>query len=579
MNCRRFPVLCAVAACAGSLTISLVAGSVSPLTSEAATTVGDPREPGKLHQQIVDAYQRGVRTITIRPGIYVLPAGGGPASLAFRDMKDVTIIADQVGFSVTDSKDALGFYSCENLVFRGATIHYDHPRFCQAKILGFGNDPAKGAYYDVQIDAGYPLNSRFGSAYVFDPAQGRIKLRTGDMSARSVEALNQTGKVRIFWGSSRVLPASYNVKEGDYVVSRGDGNTLLHTDGCKRCTFQDLSLYWGGVFGIFETGPSHGNRYVRIHLTRGPIPPGATNAPLISQSADGFHSASARLGPEIEGCSFESMCDDGIAIHGYLADIVAVSGNGLTLNRSLFEIGDLARISDTKGRLEEATVQSVKKLQEGRYLVTLDRAVQATAGGKVGNPSASGAGYKLRNNTIRNNRARGILAKGDDGLIEGNVIDGSTMSGISIGPEYGWNEGDYCRTVVIRNNVIKNTDYATNGQGRNGAVLIHGDGAKGNRDIRIENNQLCSVLGPNLIIQWSEGVKVTGNTFDMTQRRPCGDVRLDKAAVWVEHAHDVSLADNMVLGAAPNGGVLVPLGEDATAVTGVHTWRSRPVGP
>jgi hypothetical protein len=580
MNCRESPARPAVASRAGSfVTLSLLAGFVSLPTFSTAVTVGDPRQPGKLQQEIVDAYQSGAREITIKPGKYLLPSSPGPASLVFRGMKDVTIAADQVELAVVDPKDALGFYACENLVFRGAAIHYDHPRFCQARILGFGTDPTRGAYYEVQIDAGYPQNARFRSAYIFDSRPGKIKLRTGDMSARGVEAITETGKVRIFWGNSRVLPPTYNVQEGDYVVCRGDGNTLLHTDACKNCTFQNLSLYWGGVFGIFETGPSQGNHYLGINLTRGAVPPGATNAPFISQSADGLHSASARVGPDIENCLFESMCDDAFAIHGYLADVLAVSGNTLTLKSSSFEVGDLARISNTKGLIEEAKVQSVNKLLEGGYLVSLDHAVQAKAGDKVGNPSASGAGYRLLNNTIRNNRARGILAKGDDGLIEGNLIDGSTMSGISIGPEYGWNEGDYCRNIVIRNNIIRNTDYATNGQGKNGAVLIHGDGAKGNRNIRIENNQLGSILGPNLIVGWAEGVKVTGNTMDLTQRRPRGDERQDQAAVWLEHANDVAFADNRVTGGAPEMNAIVQVGEDVTAVNGVTTWRSQRVGP
>ena len=545
----------------------LVAVLSVPATSS-ALAVGDPLQPGKLEQEINDAYRSGARTITINPGKYVMPAKPGGASLSFRQMKDVIISANQVEFSFVDPKDALGFYGCANLTFGGAAIHYDHPRFCQAKILGFGTDPAKGAYYDVQIDLGYPRNARFKSAYVFDPTQRKIKLRTGDMSARSVEALDETGKVRVFWGNPRVSPPAYNVQEGDYLVCRGDGGTLLHADRCEGCTFRDLALYWGGVFGIFETGPSRGNHYLAISLTCGPVPPGATNAPFISQSADGLHSAGARVGPDIERCTFESMCDDAFAIHGYFVDIVAVSGKNLTVKKSSFEVGDVARISSAKGFSDEAKVQSVSRLPDGAWLVTLDHEMEAQAGYKVGNPSASVAG-KIVNNTIRNNRARGILAKGDDGLIEANLIDGSTMSGISIGPEYDWNEADYCHNVEVRNNVVRNTDYAANGQGENGAVLIHGDGAKGNRNILIENNRLESVLGPNLIVEWADGVKIAGNTFDLAQRLPQGNKQRDQAAIWLRHVRDVSFTGNVVKGRADiNSDLFVLMGEDVTGLSG-----------
>jgi hypothetical protein len=548
---------------------------VAEASSSPALTVGDPQKPGRLQQEILDAYRNGAREITINPGAYVLPSSPGPASLFFANMKDVVISAQKVELSMTAPKDALGFYACENLVFRGAAVHYDHPRFCQARILGFGTDPDKGDYYDAQIDAGYPLGARFRSAYVFDPKQAKIKFRTGDMSARNVEKLDQPGKVRIFWGGHNLLPPAYNVQPGDSVVCRGDGSTLLHADDCQNCTFQDLNLYWGGVFGIFETGRSRGNHYLGICLTRGPVPPGATNAPLISQSADGLHSAAARLGPDIENCTFENMCDDAVAIHGYYAKILVVSNNSLTINRQLFEAGDLARVSSANGFMEEAKVETARRLSNGNWLVTLERPIAAKAGYKAGNPSASGAGYKILHNTIRNNRARGILAKGDDGLIEGNLIEGSTMSGISIGPEGSWGEADYCRNVVVRNNVVTNTDYATNGQGENGAVRIHGDGALGNCSIQIENNRLGSVLGPNLIIEWAAGVKVAGNTFDAAQRKPRGNVQRDQAVIWLEHATDVSLANNQVTGGMPNSDALVRLGRDVTAVTGAKTGLSR----
>jgi parallel beta-helix repeat protein len=354
-------------------------------------------------------------------------------------------------------------------------------------------------------------------------------------------------------------------------VCRGDGSSLLHTDGCVTCTFRDLKLYWGGIFGIFETGQSEANHYLRIALTPGATPPGATHPPFISQSADGLHSAASRRGPIIESCDFESMLDDAFAIHGYFAPILEVSGATLIVKEHTFRVGDLARVSSDKGFLAEATVAKIERRADQRWAITLDKDLAATAGCKVGNPSASGDGYQIINNTIRNNRARGILAKGDNGLIEGNTIEGSTMSGISVGPEYWWNEGDYCRHVTIRNNTIRSTNYATNDFGNNGAILVHGDGAKGNRDIVITGNRIEDVPGANIIIGWADGVKIADNTFSGYQQLDLGKEEKHGALVLLEHCANVTFSGNIATKPGPFAKTMHLTGKDVEGVSGADT--------
>ena len=544
-----------------------------------AATVGDPKNAAALAGQISDAYQRGEKTITIAPGKYLLGGGDQSASLFFEDLKNVTIEATGVELSFSDDKDALGFNRCENVTLRGATVHYERPRFSQARILSFGTDAAKGPYYEVQIDAGYPLDADCKSSYVFEVQARRIKFRTGDMGAKSVEKLDGAGRARIFWPRDDVMPPKYNVAVGDYLVCRGGGSSLLHVDASKSCIFENLRFYWGGVFGIFETGRSESNTFRNISITPGPRPPGATNAPLISQSADGLHSAASRVGPTIQNCTFEAMCDDAIAIHGYFVDILAVDGAKLTTKALWggpgFVAGDTARVSSDKGFLEEARVVVVEKQADGNFVLTLDRALDAKAGYKAGNPSASGAGYRIIGNTIRNNRARGILVKGDNGLIENNTIDGSTMSGISIGPEYYWNEADYPRNITVRGNLIRNTNYATNNFGRNGGILIHGDGTRGNRDITIDNNRFDGIFGPNLVIEWAQGVRVRRNAFENTHARSVGEDDVSRSLVWLRNSRDVEFVGNAINGAGAELKDVVLQGEGVGDVRGADDGFAR----
>ena len=521
------------------LSILLLALSL-PLAS-LAQTVGSPQRAADLEKDIMAALADGRKSVKVEPGKYTVSK-----TLEFRQLKDVALDFSIVELSVTSAGEAVNFSRCENTVFRGSTIYYDHPRFSQAKILAIGSDHLKGPYYDVQIDAGYPFSADFKRSQLFDPKTRRIRFGTWDFGVKGIEGPDDKGRARFFWDSSNMLPPRCNVGVGDYVVCRGDGATLLHTDSCKNCTFENLSLYWGGIFGVFETGASYGNHYWKITILPGPVPPGGTHRPLISQSADGLHSAAARIGPDIENCDFENMCDDGFAIHGYLATIESVSGATVTVKNSTFAVGDLARISGTGGFVGEAAVKVVERTHDGGFRITLNKALDAKVGDKVGNPSASGKGYKILNNIVRNNRARGILAKGDNGLIEGNLIDGSTMSGISIGPEYWCDEGDYCTDVTIRNNTIRNTNYASNGFGRNGAIWVHGDGGMGNRNIVIEGNRIESVVGPNLIIEWADGVSVTGNTFTNSHMQTVGNGDEAGAVVWLTHCTNIDLSKNSV---------------------------------
>ncbi len=544
-----------------------LAAWLTSVAGAAAVTVGDPNNPGGLNAAIQSAYAGGATSITIAPGVYVMSG-----ALSISNMSNATITATNVELSNTSTSDLIDVSKCTNVVFQGATAHYAKPLFCQSKVLGFGTDPTKGPYYDVQIDAGYPFGASFSSSYVFDPVADRIKFGTWDTSAASVQALNGSGQTRIFWGTSNtnLLPSNgYNVAVGDYIVCRGGGNSMLHADGCTTCTFQNLTFYWGGVFGIFDTSAS-GNRYLNDQIVRGPVPPGATKAPMISQSADGLHSAGARVGPDIENCYFENMCDDGIAIHGYYASITAVSGNTITTTGNHYQAGDTARISNGSGFIAQTTVRSVQSLGNNSYLITLAANIGAHVGDLAGNPSASGPGYKVLNNTIKNNRARGMLLKGDNGTVQGNTVDGSTMSGISIGPEQP-GEGDYCQNVTVNQNAISNTNYATNNRFYNGAIWLHGNGAEGNTGIVIENNTMDGILGPNFVIEWANGVQINNNAFSHTHAVSVGTSAELGTVVQLNHCNSVSFQGNQISAMGPNATSLYQATSTATNITGAKT--------
>src|SRR5262249_43830148 len=119
-------------------------------------------------------------------------------------------------------------------------------------------------------------------------------------------------------------------------------------------------------FAIWESEGDGDNHY-SVSVRRGPRPAGARSDPLLPSTADAFHSTNVRRGPVLEDCYFESMGDDGIAIHGSYSFVFQGKGNRLIINKSTFLPGDPLRLFDVGGRpVAEAVVKAVRPIPELR---------------------------------------------------------------------------------------------------------------------------------------------------------------------------------------------------------------------
>lgn len=566
--------------------------------------VGDAANPAGLRDAILTAYKAGAKRVVIAPGKYILPGGNDRASLALHDLKNLEIEAHGVDLAIQDTgKDAVGLYGCHNVTLRGATVHYTVPHTGQGKILNIGHDDT-GNYYEVQLDAGYPQDADFKSAYIMEGNSRRIKPGTWDMGAKSVQP-QANGQVRLYLNGQDGMPPKWNVGVGDYIVCRGPGAMMMHLDGCEHCTLQDITLYWSGVFGFFDTGGGVANRYLHDTITYGPAPPGATHAPLLSQSADGLHCAEASVGPDIENCSFAGMPDDGIAIHGSY-ELVA-QGQGITLivgtkrGQCPWQIGDPIRVQNDKtGLIADARVTAVAAsdfttMQKSSYRpfsdatlhyfqLTLDRAIEAPFDSLAANPARCGAGFKIIGNTIMNHRARGMLLKADGGLIQNNTIDGSSIAGIVVSPETWWGEAGYSHNITIIGNTIRHTNYAMTGPWypQAAAVSITGEGSMGNQNIKIINNTFEDIKAANLMVRWAQDVTIQGNRFLNSHREPnkVGAVGKDKGVdastvVWLGDCRNVTLSNNHVRGLGPEAKSVITITPTATNITGQEIGLKR----
>ncbi len=523
--------------CANSAMCFLLACSAS-----AQGTIS-PDHPELLQQGIAAAYAAGQKSVVIPAGVYLIPSQmfSSRRHLDLEGMTNFEIDARGATFVFLDvTATGIYFRNCDRVTFHGATLYYGTPPFSQGVIQAVAAD---GSSFDVQIEKGYPTN-------LDDP-----KYFSAQILGHLFDSTTRWWKRNVFGDilgtrTQRLGPDSFRVftsflaggAVGDLIGFRiGTGDHTVRVELCSRMTLLDLTILNSSNYAVQESlggdlGPNH---YTSITVKRGFRPPGATTDPLFSTTADGFHSTDARKGPDIENCYFESMPDDGIAVHGQYSWVMESSGNTLVVSNTFvpgginFVVGDPLRLIDSNDELVgEAVVTNVTPLPNYRnsrrsprqtsqdftvgpyYQITLDRALKADFDYLAANPNASGAGFVLRNNTIKNHRRYGMILKADSGTVEGNVIDGSTAAGIRVGPEFYFSESGYSRNLTIRNNTIRNVGYWGNSTA---ALLIAPDqgltAAGGFQNLLIDANVFENFDTTAMFISSASGVVVSNNIF------------------------------------------------------------------
>lgn len=550
---------CLVPACSGADNIASPAAQV---------VIGDTTKGADLPAAILNAYASGARDITIRPGTYRIPLTGKYA-IPLEQWKNATIHAKGVTIIFEElAQRPIYLNRCENVTWEGVTLQFAEPSFTQGRVKAMGED-AQGKYLDWQIDAGYPIFDAAKSTFdVVDQKTRLLKTGTGDMGCKSAESLGAgLYRLRNIYGG--LGPTAVN----DWIFTRrpDGGSSIIHLDGCSRCTMRGITLQNSGFAAFFETGGAGGHHYVDCRIAPGPKPVGATEEQLVGCGADGFHSAGVRIGPTFERCVWEGVLhDDCIAIHGSLQKIIRAEGNKLILekgNRSGFVAGEPVRISSAGGFFGEFTCTALRVLtDEGGLLeLTLDRKSGAPAEAKASNPRNNGAGYKILNCTMGNCRSRGILVKADNGLIEGCTISGCGMSAISIGPEYYWGEADYSKNVTIRGNKLLNN--VLNGS-EAGVIFVHGDGAMGNGNLTITGNLFDKDYGQIAIhAEDTDGIRIADNRFIAS---PIPLPNQTRTILDFKSAKNIVLKNNVVENSAKSD-TLVKLGKNVEGVTGNDT--------
>lgn len=396
-----------------------------------------------------------------------------------------------------------------------------------------------------------------GSNIVFDPKTGApihnahlYGMKRGTLKAEPAGK----GRLKLINGFRKLPPVgSVLVVYGDHPTSR-----LCHAiqiTNSKDILIKNVTVRSAGGMGLIV------ERTENVTLDGMKIT-SAENR-LVATRADATHFIGCKGLIEVKNSTFEHMLDDGINVHGvYVPVVKQMQGRTFLCEISHFqqwgmtfaEPGDKVALLTRKTILPffETTVAAVRKLNERRFLVTLEDLpsempdVPLSLENLTWNPD-----LVMRNNTIHKNRARSVLVttKGSV-LIEDNYFS-SQMHGILIeGDNNFWYESGAVQDVIIRNNTFANIGfghaeaYPLIASPKFTREQIVGEG-RYHRNIRFSGNTIESFNGLFVHARSVENLIIEHNTLKFSKDYP-KDIK--PSSVSLEYCKQVELKHNTAIG-------------------------------
>lgn len=376
-------------------------------------------------------------------------------------------------------KEAFFLNGCRNVSFKGFSIDYDPLPFTQGTILSIN-----GNMISFRLHEGYP---DFSKTYqVKHPLFFKKETRNWAWGeANYALDLTVTDSRSGIVTMSR-LPG--NLKEGDFICFNHRSAPAFKIRGLSGdLVFEDLKIYSAPDAALISRRSSGSMLFRNITIERGALPKGASEARLISTSADGINIGTSRQGPLIENCDFSFMGDDSVNLHGAAFPVVkkeassfiTVQGYAPLELASILKAGDQARIMSSvdysvKAVSEFVSIEmlgtsgmdgaSLRKLYpalgenvppSSSFRITLKGALPEP-GDIVDFPAINSPGFKISNSRFHDHRARAIRIMASNGEISSCKFWNLEQSAISLGPEYAfWMESGWPFNIKVVGNDIK----------------------------------------------------------------------------------------------------------------------------
>lgn len=316
-------------------------------------------------------------------------------------------------------------------------------------------------------------------------------------------------------------------------------------------------------------------------------------------NADGVHVRSSRIGPWVEGCTFEGIGDDGVAI--YSKGIVILekpSDTTLRLDLGFFTLdmdSSFLIFDPTTGApvAEDLTVKSVTdvpaseqfpahklvefspgfggeistpftKAPAGNHETARERHEQQIKDAwkhlQVFDRTAQHQHFMVRRNIMKQVRRFGVIIRAENGAVEENEFTQTSDAAITLHNEpYFWRNGLQSKNILIQNNTIKDCNFLLHPKvpGTINVLLrslTTADRGKtwkdrptewrGHHGITIRGNTISEWRRNAIWVQSTEEVEISGNRIEAPLVTPDGNA--SQVAIHLENVINASVAGNTV---------------------------------
>lgn len=536
------------------------------------------------------AIANGGGTVNVPTGTYTFNGG-----LNFTNGKNVVLEGNGSTFVFKGTETTVGsgtngvrISDCQNITLRNFKIDYNPLPFTQGTVVATGAD-----YVDVQVDAGYRTDMAFFHATVNDLTLHFIDPATNKF-ARGIAAYFPGTSVSA--ASSGVLrfkgtPAPVNIIPGLRVFTAAYNNVAIDVYRSAVTKVDGVTILASGGAAHAEYGGDGGSD-IRITVTPGPKPAGATQDRLTAATRDGIMSHDVKVGPNIHDTYMTRLGDDAINVNCQFFKVLNVSGNQIT-TQPLFgdntaSVNDTIKVFNPTTFKLKMTTTVTAFCGTNQEIWTLTSASGIAVNDLLYTNNRASANAKVINCKFEDIDGRGVLMRSNNAVIQNNILDGITCGGaVCISAQVGdYNEGPIPANITVTGNTITDCCFGglalTSYWNQSGAITISFDiydqsKLSSNREIKnitINNNTVdnCSVWG--LLISNASGVNLTGNRFSRTNMTaPLGAGQQWKMtpneAIFINASDNVSFVSGNVLSS------IGPFGTNATRIepncTGINT--------
>lgn len=510
----------------------------------------------EIRRALGDAAAGGPAMLRFAAGAYRLDPGAAEAFIELDGARDLVVDGGGATFTFTGFVTFVRLRHCERVMVRNCTFDFDPLPYTAGRVLAVDR---AGGTLEVEIAPGHPLPEsnpafeRDKKGMIVDPAGPFVK-RGVDLVVEHA-GWRALGGRRYRFAAARPRQAA-QLAPGDVYVLDPRIRTGFDVDACNEVTFYQLDAR---AVANEAFNSHYANRHHILHCGIRLLP-----GRFIAANNGGHNHHNARIGPWIEGCTWENTGDDICHVNCLVlgvAEQLAADRVRLPLNNPFDRTGRSVALDVRQGDLlqfyhraagrvlAERRVTAVA-VEAASLAVVLDGPVDGVVAGR---PMTRGSGpggvhreeditqvfnlsracnqFVFRHNVVRNGRRVGVLAKGVGGLIEHNCFEGLGGGAVEF-----WNapfEGPGAESYVVRSNRISGCGRLAREHAAIWATAFRSGADHLHRRLTIIDNTIEGFAGPAMLLRDVRGGVVHGNRISLPPGAPESIVTRNVLAVEI----------------------------------------------